>query len=655
MSVLKDLFGTGKRTVSIIKRDVEINSYLHDWRNFFVCGRFYPKKQNLNCFKMKKSLFVCIAATAALFLIVSGPATVSAQPVRSDRWAATDALGRKVSDGSQCPAKRTNRTVAMFYWTWHTDPITDYERVGNITEILREHPEAIDDFNHPAWNTGSNSYFWDEPLFGYYRTTDPWVLRKHAEMLADAGVDVVFFDCTNASFTWKSSYEALIEVWTQARRDGVDVPRIAFMLPFGPVDNSLESLRQLYEDLYKPGLGKDIWFYWQGKPCIMAYPDNLTDSPADRAIADFFMFRPGQPDLIDGPLRPDHWGWLENYPQHRYGERPDGSCEEMTVGVAQNASDASGGRCCAFNAPGTYGRSYTKHNGHDMRKDAYLYGLNVQEQWDRALENDPDLVFVTGWNEFIAGKHVGWHPLRPYYPFAFPDQFDWEHSRDIEPVKAWGDKGDVYYYQFVDNVRRYKGVSQAPAVSAPQSFRIGRFNGWETVSPDFRHYRGNTLHRSHRGHADRYYTNTTGRNDIVDAKVARDSKYLYFYVETAGILSSADDPNWMLLFLDIDRDKSTGWEGYDFVLNYEKPGYRKAVLSRNGDGAWKWTPAGEVDYAVEGNRMEIRIPRALLNLSGSLDFEFKWSDNMQDEGNIMDFYSNGDVAPGGRFNFVYTE
>ena len=25
----------------------------------------------------------------------------------------------------------------------------------------------------------------------------------------------------------------------------------------------------------------------------------------------------------------------------------------------------------------------------------------------------------------------------------------------------------------------------------------------------------------------------------------------------------------------------------------------------------------------------------------------------KDEGNIMDFYVNGDVAPGGRFNFVY--
>lgn len=28
---------------------------------------------------------------------------------------------------------------------------------------------------------------------------------------------------------------------------------------------------------------------------------------------------------------------------------------------------------------------------------------------------------------------------------------------------------------------------------------------------------------------------------------------------------------------------------------------------------------------------------------------------MQEEGNIMDFYVNGDAAPGSRFNFVYDE
>ena len=355
---------------------------------------------------MRKLFFISIVAAALVFWSERS----SAQAVESDQWAATDGLGRALPGREQTRARRDDRKVAMFYWTWHTSPITDYRRIGNITQILREHPEAIDDYDHPAWDIGGNSYFWDEPLLGYYKTTDPWVLRKHAEMLADAGVDVVFFDCTNASLTWKSSYDVLIDVWTKAQGDGVNVPKIAFMLPFGPVDWSLVSLRQLYEDIYKPGRAENLWFYLHGKPCIMAYPDNLTDSPEDRAIRDFFTFRPGQPDIVDGPGRPDQWGWLETYPQHKFVERPDGGCEEMVVCVAQNANDASGGHCCAFNAPGTYGRSYTQQRGQDTREDAYLYGLNIQEQWDYALQCDPDLIFVTGWNEFIAGKHIGWHP-----------------------------------------------------------------------------------------------------------------------------------------------------------------------------------------------------------------------------------------------------
>ena len=579
------------------------------------------------------------------------------QTVNSDSWAATDALGRKVREYKDAGDKKKDKFIAMFYWTWHQGNDDTTYQVKNISEIVRKYPEAMKDYNHPAWgDKRPGFFFWEQPLLGYYKTTDPWVLRKHAEMLADAGVDAVFFDCTNGSLTWEDSYEALMKTWDQAQKDGVNVPKIAFMLPFGPAPHSLVSLRQLYKDVYKPGRYENLWFVWKGKPCIMAYPDNLTDSPEDRAIRDFFTFRPGQPDIVDGPGRPDQWGWLETYPQHKFVERPDGGCEEMVVCVAQNANDASGGHCCAFNAPGTYGRSYTQQRGQDTREDAYLYGLNIQEQWDYALQCDPDLIFVTGWNEFIAGKHIGWHPARPYYPFAFPDQFDWERSRDIEPVKAWGDKGDAYYIQLVDNIRRYKGVSESQAVSQPRSFRIGRFDGWDGVSPDFRHYPGNTMHRNHKGHANMFYTNTTGRNDIVDAKVARDRRYVYFYVETADKLTPSTDRNWMMLFIDVDRDKATGWEGYDFVLNYEKPQDGKSVLSRHSGDGWNWERAAEADYAVDGNRMEIRIPRSLLGEFGkSLNIEFKWSDNMQEEGNIMDFYVNGDAAPGGRFNFVYDE
>jgi hypothetical protein len=47
--------------------------------------------------------------------------------------------------------------------------------------------------------------------------------------------------------------------------------------------------------------------------------------------------------------------------------------------------------------------------------------------------------------------------------------------------------------------------------------------------------------------------------------------------------------------------------------------------------------------------------RSLLGLVGAdIDIEFKWNDNMQESGNIMDFYVHGDTAPGGRFNFAYS-
>ena len=184
---------------------------------------------------------------------------------------------------------------------------------------------------------------------------------------------------------------------------------------------------------------------------------------------------------------------------------------------------------------------------------------------------------------------------------------------------------------------------------------IGKADGWDDVAPRYRHYRGNTLHRNHRGRHDRYYVNTTGRNDIVVAKVARDTASVYFYVETDATLTSPTDRNWMMLFIDADRDRTTGWNGYDYVVNRVSPG-EKAIVEKNVGGRWEWTTAAAVAYAVNGNKLELAIPRTTLGLSGkTIDLEFKWNDNMQENGNIMDFYVNGDTAPGGRFNFRYRE
>ena len=581
---------------------------------------------------------------------------MTAQPVNSDSWAATDALGRKVRSYADAPAKKADKFVAMFYWTWHRE---ENCQPMNISEVLRDHPEALWDYEHPAWGPDRpGCFYWEQPLLGYYSSTDKWVLRKHAEMLADAGVDAVFFDCTNADLTFKDAYEALLETWDIARKDGVNVPKIAFILNLCPAATTNTSIHEIYNDLYKPRRYENLWFIWKGKPCIMAYPESLDDSAESREIADFFTFRPGQPDYVFGPTEGlnDQWGWLEDYPQHGYvtSTGPDGSTcyEQVTVGVAQNTSPDVNGHAGAFNVKDSYGRSFSVRNGFDPRPDGYLYGWNFSEQWDRAYELDPELVFVTGWNEFTAGmwKIPGWNGD----PFSFVDEFDWNHSRDIEPNKGWGDKGDVYYLQLVDRIRKFKGMTPAETATDAKTIRIRNFRDWDDVGPYFASYKGNTGHRDCRGRTgDLHYTNETGRNDIVGAKVARDDDYLWFYVETAEKLTSKKDPHWMQLFIDVDRDKSTGWNGYDYVVNRVSPG-RKAVLEKCSQNIWEWEKTEGCRYFTRGNKLVIRIPRAALGLgSGPVDIEFKWNDNMQEDGDIMDFYVNGDTAPGGRFNFVY--
>lgn len=599
---------------------------------------------------MEKKILLSVILFQILIL------SILSQNVNSNFWEATDALGRKLSRFDE---KQKDKTVILFYWTWHNNPDPANSEVKNISQILRSYPEAATDASHFAWhkNRYRNDFYWEEPLFNYYLTTDTWVLRKHAEMLADAGVDAVFFDCTNGTFTWDESTDSLLSTWDKAQREGVKCPKIGFLLPFGPNENSRVSLHHLYEKYYSKSKYQNLWFYWKNKPCIMAYPQCLGQDALDKEIRQFFTFRPGQPDYMDGPSKrfKNQWGWLENYPQHGYVMQKNGKYELVTVGVSQNASPETNGHCSAFNLPGSHSRSYTLRHGFDTRPNSYLYGANFDEQWDRAYELDPDAVFVTGWNEWIAGmwfEKDGWTGK----PFSFVDEFDWDRSRDIEPVKSWGDYGDVYYLQLVDKIRRFKGTQPQFPPSSSRTIRMGDWSAWETVLPYFASYRGNTVHRHAMGRGNQIYENQSGRNDLVGAKVNRDKKYLYFYVETTQQITPSTDKNWMMLFIDIDRSKQTGWNGYDFVVNYKSPSNATAYVQHCPSSKWQWQEVGTANLLVEGNRLMLRIPRKLLGVRGkNLDFEFKWSDNMQEEGNIMDFYVNGDVAPGGRFNYLYKE
>jgi len=113
----------------------------------------------------------------------------------------------------------------------------------------------------------------------------------------------------------------------------------------------------------------------------------------------------------------------------------------------------------------------------------------------------------------------------------------------------------------------------------------------------------------------------------------------------------------MMLLLDTDNNHKTGWEGYDFVINRTRPDSSTCTVERHVGGQ-RWETIGKVPLVWRGNELHLAIPRKLLGLSddkASVALEFKWTDNVPNSRNILDFLDQGDVAPNGRFNFVYRE
>jgi len=586
---------------------------------------------------------VCVFAAGAVAEPEAGGAL--AQPysdadLYADTWVATDALGRKLPGYEEVGPPREDRWVGIFYWTWH---VPRAHGPHDNTKLLATAKDGV-----VEWPEHRAPHHWGEPELGYYRMTDPFVIRKHASMLVDAGVDAIFFDTSNPPWTWKDEYEALCREYTKMREEGNRTPYIAFLCPFG---DPMPVLERVWEDLYKPGLWEELWFRWEGKPLILANPEYVQDPE----MREFFTFRRPMPDYWLGPSGPDQWSWLEVHPQHVF-RNSRGEAEQMSVGVAQNALPDTPGPAPMAHKDGAMGRSW--HNGaRDERPGAVNLGLNFDEQWRRAIEVDPQFIFVTGWNEWVAGRYLEWHIYTDadcYYPGGlFVDQYDHEYSRDCEPMV--GGHTDNYYFQLASWIRRYKGARPVPTASGHAEISIdGEFADWDGVTPEFRDTIGDVIHRDHPGYGDTHYTNDTGRNDFVLGKAAHDDHHLYFMMQTANPISPWSDPMWMLLLIDADQDAGTGWLGYDFIINLEVNSETETTVKRWDAETETWEALGVAEYRVEANQIELAIPRAVLGLhEAAPHFDFHWADNIQRFGGIEEFGLHGDSAPNRRFNYRY--
>ena len=238
----------------------------------------------------------------------------------------------------------------------------------------------------------------------------------------------------------------------------------------------------------------------------------------------------------------------------------------------------------------------------------------------------------------------------------FVDVYNMEYNRDIEPMT--GGFGDNYYYQLCSNIRKFKGVRPLPEASAnkPANWKA---ENWDDVLPLYNDDQGDTFHRNHRAYGPRLgtYVNDSGRNDIVRSKVARAGKKIYFMAETAEPLTKEIDSKWMNLWLTVENTKQPQWHGIQYRVTVDAKGKTALFHSYSAETASNWQQTGKGSCTIKDNRIVISLPVSLLQAKNGekLRLRFKWSDNMQNENNPIDWIINGDAAPNGRALYRWVE
>ena len=627
-----------------------------------------------------------------------------------DTWVATDAIGRTMPVPAEVgPVKKDKRrVVGIFYIAWHRDQLANAHSPysADVTKILATDPKARLDAKHPLWTGGM--YHWGEAEMGYFLSKDEYVIRKDMSMLADAGVDVLVMDVTNAVRYW-DEWDVIFPTMRKMKAEGNRVPRFCFWAFNGP---TITVVQDLYEKIYRLEKYKDLWFYWDGKPLLLHNGTPTVDAViSDRkhpnpnydpaAKTDTSHPHHGDPDYAEEfyqdytkevkeffTLRTMWWGYYEWAGKRFVGTEDNwsfgydlGDARVKAMNPRDLVSTHNGKPEEAAVTPAQHpvslvGKSWTRQNGepelnqYDLPVPTYVpwlgktvensegYGIYFQERWDEAIAADPAFLYINDWNEWTAGKY---HPeegrtfqfIRRESTYRFVDQYNSEFNRCVQPMK---DRyTDNYYMQMAQNIRRYKGVRPIPESSGLHSVKIdGDFTDWSKVEIEYRDTVGDTFHRDYPGYGGLKYKNDSGRNDIITAKVALDDDNLYFLAQTSDHVTPHTGNNWMLLLIDADQNHATGWYGYDFVVNKKVSNGKTSTLMRYAPDSTvdPWVEHAQLEYAYAGKSLELAIPRALVGLNGNaFSIDFHWCDNPADLKNPISLCTNGDSAPNRRFNY----
>lgn len=575
-----------------------------------------------------------------------------------------DELGRKIypTDGSE-----DGKYVGIVYYVWfgryHTRKIYD------ISKLLEKYEDGIrGNMKNPLWAISGEYYnsnispngefhYWDEPIYGYYDSEDPWIIKKHMELFCYAEIDYIALDLTNRVMYPEVIYALLSEILS-LQKEGFNPPKLSFSLYPTNAEFFSQDLKYIYDNFVSKEEYKDCFFVADekinpsGKPFVVGRNEF---TPSSGGVEKEFWIKttnwPGNHITNDSAPGLNVSEDLENY-NGFVGVTPEIFSSAKEKDVITWCSDGY----LYPNKNIIRGRGYydgDKTNGSD--EDCVKQGLLMQYYFDKIIEDRDNIscLSIVGFNEWWAQKQAGLYrpDLHTVQRAVFVDTFSAAFSRDIEPTK--GDLGDLSYMQTVQNIRQFKhGKCAAPAKRYQHTINIkDGIKAWSKVKGNYLDLENEIMQRKFKSvDPDLVYNDTSARNDVVRLKMTNDEQYFYCFIETKQNISERepDDKSWMNLH--ISHFETAAKHSKKFVVNRELL-FNKSIIEQIEDNSI--TKVGECEFFLEKNRLYFAIPLKILNIKQGDVIAVKATDGINDLSSINEFYTCGDSAPIGSLNFAY--
>jgi hypothetical protein len=132
-------------------------------------------------------------------------------------------------------------------------------------------------------------------------------------------------------------------------------------------------------------------------------------------------------------------------------------------------------------------------------------------------------------------------------------------------------------------------------------------------------------------------------------QIARDQTNVYFYARSNGPWVQGNNFTW--LFLNTDNNYSTGWIGFDYLVDIGQ-----SQLKKSSGGTGQWQPQQSITIINSGNNeLHFALSYQALNLNNTkINLQFKWfSADFLYTPDPLNFIDKGDSAPNGRFTYTY--